>query len=206
MNSFSNKKKINFIPSKKIIKFFVLFFVLLFLLYFFYNELKNKNKFINLIQQFSQRFDYELKVYEVNTLYRTNKIEVSNIINKYLDQSIFLIPLNVISDSLINLRWVKNVNLSTNLKNKINIEIFEFKPIGLFSFNDKFFYFSKEGQIIDEYRENINERLILFHGKHALKNASKFLKILYNIKQPQIFKIKEAYYINERRWNVKLAQ
>ena len=38
---------------------------------------------------------------------------------KYLDQSIFLIPFSEISNLLHNLKWVKNVNLSTNLKNTI---------------------------------------------------------------------------------------
>ena len=149
MKTTFNKKKINLLFVAKIIKYFIIFFLIIFLSYLIYDDLKNKKRYKNIVQEFSENFNYQFKIYEVNTLYRIDKNEISKIINKYLDESIFLIPLNNISNSIHNLKWVKAVNLSTNLKNKIKIEIVEYQPIGLYAFNNQFFYFSKEGKIID---------------------------------------------------------
>jgi len=205
MKNTFNKKKINLLHISKIIKYLIIFGFIIFLSYMIYDELKNKQRFKHLVQEFSEKFNYQFKNYDVNTLNRVEKNDISKIINEYLDQSIFLIPLNIISNSIHNLKWVKKVNLSTNLKNKIKVEILEYKPIGLYSFNDQIFYFSEEGKIIDEYKENINENFIIFYGNQSLKEANKLLKTLDKAKDFQFFQIKEAYYINERRWNIKLT-
>ena len=204
MNSNFNKKKINFFPSLKVIKYLIIFvfFSLIFIL--IYNELKNKERFNDIIQNISEKFNYQFLNYEINTLNRVDKIEVLKIINEYLDQSIFLIPLNDISNSLHDLNWVKGVNLSTNLKNKINIEIFEYIPIGLFFYNNQLFYFSREGKIIEKYTEKINENFIIFYGIQVLKKANDLLISLGKLEDTDILSIKEAYYINERRWDIKL--
>ena len=73
---------------------------------------------------------------------------------------------------------VKDVNLSTNFNNILNVEIFEYKPIGLFFYNNQLFYFSKNGKIIDKFREGINETLIIFYGNQASMAAYKFLNII----------------------------
>ena len=155
-NSF-NKKKINFLSFNKIFKYLIIFFVFLFLFFIIFNELKNKKRLSFFIEEFSKKFDYQFKVYETNNLYNVNKLEITKIFNKYLDQSIFLIPLDEISDSLHSLTWVESLNLSTNLKNKIYVEIIEYKPIGLFSYNNQIFYFSDKGKIIDKYKKNNKE-------------------------------------------------
>ena len=200
-----NKKKINYLPSSKIFKYSLIFVIFIFLSFFIHNELINKAKFNNFIQEFSKKHNYQFKIYEINNLSRVDKNEISNIFNKYKDQSIFLIPLSVISDSLHNLNWVKNVNLKTNLKDKIKVDILEYNPIGLFSFNNQIFYFSEEGKIIDKHQGNINNEFIIFYGKQALKNANYLLKILNNLKNPELKKITKAYYINERRWNIEFS-
>ena len=204
MSSAFNKKKINFLPNRKIIKILIFLALFIYLLLFIFNEFKNHGRLSNFIQAFSEKFNYQLKNYELNSLDRVDKIEVSKIINQYLNQSIFLVPLNNISISLHNLKWVKNVNLSTNLANKIRVEIFEYKPVGLFFFNDQIFYFTKEGKIIDKYSENSNEDFIIFSGKQALTKANDLLNILIKINPEKSIGIKEAYYVNERRWDVKL--
>ena len=113
-----------------------------------------------------------------------------------------VLPLKKIASSINQLSWVKNVNLSTNLNNKLNIEIFEYKPIGLLFYNNQLFYFSKDGKIIDKFREEINESLLIFYGNQASKEAYNLLNVIN--KTETINMIKEAYYINERRWDVKL--
>jgi len=204
MTSNFNKKKINLFPNRKFIKYFI-FTVIFFLLFIFtYDELKNRDKIYQFIENISEKFNYQFLNIEINSLNRVDKSQVLKIINKYYNQSIFLLPLADISKSLHKLNWVKSVNLSSNFKNKVNVEIFEYIPKGLLFYNNQLFYFSREGKIIDKYKENINENLIIFHGKQVIKEANKFLISLDKVDNIDKISIKEAYYINERRWNIKL--
>jgi cell division septal protein FtsQ len=199
-----NKKKINFLPGNKLIKYTIIYATIIFLSFTLYDEVQNKVRLKKLIQSFSEKYSYQFKIYEINYLYRIDKDEISKIIDTYLDQSIFLVPLSDISNSLQSLKWVKSVNLSTNLKNKIKLEIYEYKPIGIYSLNTQMFYFSEEGQIIDQFKGEMIDNFILFFGKQSLSNAKNFLYILNKIQQFELLNIKEAHYINERRWNIKL--
>ena len=202
MTSNFNKKKINLFPNRKFIKYFI-FTVIFFLLFIFtYDELKNRDKIYQFIENISEKFNYQFLNIEINSLNRVDKSQVLKIINKYYNQSIFLLPLEEISNSINQLSWVKDVNLSTNFINKLNIEIFEHQPIGLLFYNNQLFYFSKDGIIIDKFREEIDKKFIIFYGKQVLREAYNFLNIINNIETFNM--IKEAHYINERRWDVKL--
>ena len=204
MNSTFNTKKISYLRGKIIIKFLSIIIFLLITI-FIYNEFKDRNIFIKSIQTLSLNFNYQLKFYEINNLNKVDSIEVIKIIKKYLDQSIFLIPLNKISDSLSILTWVKEVNLSTDFKNTIKVKILEFEPIGLYFFNDQIYYFSKKGIIIDKYNDNpINSDLILFHGKQSLMKAPQILNIINRMKLSELLQITDAFFINERRWDILL--
>lgn len=199
-----NKKKIILFPNFKFIKYLIVFIILLSSVIFFYNEFKDKERFFTFINNISAKFNYQFSILEINSLNRVDKNQVSKIINNYLQQSIFLIPLNDISNALYELKWIKSVNISKNFKNKIKVEIIEFLPVGLFSYNDQLYYFSKNGKIIDKYIKNNNENFIIFHGKHALKEANNFLINLNNVENFRVLIIKEAHYINKRRWDIKL--
>jgi len=202
MNSNINKKKISFLTNRKYLKYTFIGIILFSLFFYSYHQLIKKNKFSTIVQDISEKYNYQLKNVEINSLQRINKSEVNNIINQYYNQSIFLLPLEEISKSINQLSWVKDVNLSTNFNNKLNVEIFEYEPIGLLFFNNQLFYFSKNGKIIDKFREEIDKKLIIFYGNQASMMAYKFLNI---INKTETFNmIKEAYYINERRWDVKL--
>jgi cell division septal protein FtsQ len=202
MNSKINKKKISLFANKKFLKYiFVGILLSLFFIYIYY-ELIKRDGFYSNIQNISEKYNYQLKNVEINSLQRTNKFEVNNIVNQYYNQSIFLLPLDEISNSINQLSWVKNVNLYTNFNNKLNVEIFEYKPVGLLFYNNQLFYFSKDGKIIDKFREEINESFIIFYGNQASKEAYNLLNVIN--KTETVNMIKEAYYINERRWNVKL--
>jgi cell division septal protein FtsQ len=197
-----NKKKISLFTNQNFLKYiFISVLSCLFLVYIYY-ELIKRDKFYNVIQNISEKYNYQLKNVEINSLQRINKFEVNNIINQYYSQSIFLLPLEEISNSINQLSWTKDVNLSTNFIDKLNVEIFEYEPIGLLFYNNQLFYFSKDGKIIDKFREEINESLIIFYGNQASKEAYNLLNVIN--KTETVNMIKEAYYINERRWNVKL--
>ena len=202
MNSNINKKKISFLTNKKFLKYIFTGILLCLLYIYIYHEFIKKDKFYTIIQNISEKYNYQLKNIEVNSLQRINKSEINNIVNSYYNQSIFLLPLEEISNAINQLNWVKDVNLSTNFNNKLNIEIFEYKPIGLLFYNNQLFYFSKDGKIIDKFKEEINKNFIVFHGNQASKEAYNFLNTIN--KTETINMIKESYYINERRWDVKL--
>ena len=197
-----NKKKISLFTNQNFLKYiFISVLSCLFLVYIYY-ELIKRDKFYNVIQNISEKYNYQLKNVEINSLQRINKLEVNNIINQYYSQSIFLLPLEEISNSINQLSWTKDVNLSTNFIDKLNVEIFEYEPIGLLFYNNQLFYFSKDGKIIDKFREEINESLIIFYGNQASKEAYNLLNVIS--KTETVNMIKEAYYINERRWDIKL--
>ena len=202
MNSNINKKKIRFFTNRTFLKYISICILLCLFVVYIYNELIKKDKFYSIIQEISEKYNYQLKNVEINSSQRINKSEINKILNQYYNQSIFLLPLKKISNSINQLSWVKNVNLSTNFINKLNVEIFEYKPIGLLFYNNQLFYFSKDGKIIDKFGEDKNKILIIFHGNKASKEAYSFLNIIN--KTETVNKIKEAYYINERRWDVRL--
>ena len=202
MSSNINKKKISFFTNQNFLKYIFIAILSCLLLVYIYYEFIKRDKIYNVIQNISEKYNYQLKNVEINSLQKINKSEVNKIINQYYSQSIFLLPLDEISHSINQLSWVKDVNLSTNFIDKLNIQIFEYKPIGLLFYNNQLFYFSKDGKIIDKLREETNESLIIFYGTQASKEAYKLLNVIN--KTETINMIKEAYYINERRWNVKL--
>ena len=202
MNSNINKKKISFFINRKFLKYITISILLCLFVVYIYHELIKRDKLYNFIQDISEKYNYQLKNVEINSLQRINKSEVNKIINQYYSQSIFLLPLEEISNSINQLSWAKDVNLSINFIDKLNIEIIEYKPIGLLFYNNQLFYFSKDGKIIDKFREEINESLIIFYGNQASKEAYNLLSVIN--KTETVNMIKEAYYINERRWNVKL--
>jgi cell division protein FtsQ len=202
MNSNINKKKIRFLTNQKFLKYIFISIILFLFFFYFYHQLIKNDKFSNIIQDISEKYNYQLKNIEINSLQRINKSEVNNIINQYYNQSIFLLPLERISKLINQLTWVKDVNLSTNFNNKLKVEIFEYEPIGLLFYNNQLFYFSKDGKIIDKFIEEINESLIIFYGNQASKEAYNLLNVIS--KTETVNMIKEAYYINERRWDIKL--
>ena len=205
MSNNFNKKKFIFIPSFKRIKYLIIILTLILFLFLIYEELYFKKRYKVFLQEFSIKYNYLLETYETNLIRRAEKLEISNIINAHLGKSIFLIPLSNISYEINNLKWIKGVNLSTNLKNKIKVEILEYEPVGLYFFNDQIFYFSKEDKIIDKYNDKLDEKFIIFSGKNALNHALELINIIYNLNHPELIHIEEAYYINKRRWDIKFT-
>jgi Cell division septal protein len=200
-----NKKKFIFIPSFKIIKNLIITLTLILFFFLIYEELYFKKKYKELLQEFSVKYNYLLESYETNTIRRVKRLQISEIINKHLGKSIFLIPLSDISNNIKNIKWVQDVNLSTNLKNNIKVEILEYEPAGLYFFNDQIFYFSEEGKIIDKFNDELDEKFIIFSGKHALNHALELLEIINKLNHPELINIQKAYYINERRWNLQFT-
>ena len=65
MNSNFNKKKISFLTNRKFLKYiFIIIILFLFFVYIYY-ELIKKDKFFSIIQDISEKYNYQLKNIEI---------------------------------------------------------------------------------------------------------------------------------------------
>ena len=69
-----------------------------------YNPIHNDLKF-------SLNYGYLLKKINVNELKNIQSFEVRKHFNDYKNTSIFLVPINEISDSLIKYKWIKEISI-----------------------------------------------------------------------------------------------
>tara|TARA_Y100001970_G_C14210447_1_gene846563 strand:+ start:1395 stop:2165 length:771 start_codon:yes stop_codon:yes gene_type:complete len=200
-----NKKKIIFFLNKEYYKFFftsifiVVFFVIL------YDQFYKKQTHLNIIIQFSEKFNYQLKFFNIYDLKNAKNAEIEKIIEKYIDQSIFLIPLKEISRQIKSVDWVREVNLSSDLQNTIEIKILEYQPVGLYNFNESLYFFSNDGKIITKSKNNSNiKKFIIFYGKNSIYHATYLISSLNKFSKLNMEKVKKAYYVGNRRWNILL--
>ena len=116
----------------------------------------------------------------------------------YLNYSIFLLPLSDISKKIRENPWVKSINISTNYKDILIININEFNPVGVFLFNDTYYYFNNNGKIIDLLDESLllNDEFIVFSGQLSNINAISLLQILNQSDLIFLDKIRNAKYTN----------
>ncbi len=185
--------------------FFCLFFITLSLLIY-----TNKNYFFfvskNIIETFSEKFEYQLSLFDISGLDRVESKYVSKKLQKYMKTSIFLLPLDQINDSIKENNWVKEIYLNTNYKDTLFIKIVEHKPIGIYFFNEKYFFFNNNGKIIDEtnYKDLFNQPLLIFKGNSSNLKANSIINILRNNDFIKKYKIETLEYVNNRRWDINL--
>ena len=185
--------------------FFCLFFITLSLLIY-----TNKNYFFfvskNIIETFSEKFEYQLSLFDISGLDRVESKYVSKKLQKYMKTSIFLLPLDQINDSIKENNWVKEIYLNTNYKDTLFIKIVEYKPIGIYFFNEKYFFFNNNGKIIDEtnYKDLFNQPLLIFKGNSSNLKANSIINILRNNDFIKKYKIETLEYVNNRRWDINL--
>ena len=199
-----NRKKFFLLREKVIIYLFLL--LLLFIFFIFYNFQKKNlsNIFIDVIENFSENFEYQYKNLEIIGLENINQETIKEKLTKYLNTPIFLLPLDEISNEISENNWIKNLKLSTDYKNTLIINIQEYNPIGIFSFNNKYFYFDDVGKIIDQVDPSIKiiDNLLVFQGSLSNLAANELLDIIYNLKLDKIIKIDKIIYVKKRRWNI----
>jgi len=189
---------------------FIYFCIFLFLIIFSFLIYFNKNYIIliskNLIQNFSENFQYQFIKFDISGL---EKIEVKFIedkIQKYIESSIFLLPLDKINNSIKENNWVKEIYLKTNYKDTLFIRIEEYIAIGIYFFNDKYFFFDENGKIIDQtyITDFSNQSQIIFKGNSSNLKANSIINILKNNNFKKKYEIESLEFINKRRWNINL--
>ena len=205
MNKF-NKKKLFYFEKKFFYSLLILVIFFLFFFYIYNNFYKLENFIVNSVKKISNELNYTLEYYDINDLNYIKHDNVVKSIQPYINTSIFLLPLDEISKSILENTWVENLELKTNYKNKIFINIKEYEPIGIYYFNNNNYYFKSQGKIIDYINsadKNISE-FIIFTGQNSTINALNLLNILKEIKKDFIKDILKANYIKNRRWDLFL--
>ncbi len=202
----TNRRKL-FFTNKKFQFYYILIIVIIFITIFcYYNKNYILNTFISNINTVSEKFNYQFKNLNVNGLKNIEYTSINNKLKKYKNTSIFLLPLNKIKNELKEFNWIKEIKISTNLKDTLYIELVEYIPIGIYSYNNQYFLFNLNGKIIDKIENNspYKKKLILFFGQSSNLEAKKILKILNEQNFIINVNIKQINFINKRRWDVIL--
>ena len=206
MNKNLNRRRFVILSKRNI---YILLFILISILLsysFFFQKNTYFQYFENSLEQFSKKYNYQLKDIEITGLQKIKKNNIIDFVKDFLDTSIFLLPLELISKKITENVWVKNVKLNIDYKNTLFIEILEYAPIGIYEYNNKYFYFNKSGKIITQanYKNIEDEDLMIFSGKFSNLNALLLINIIDQIDKKFKNKITKLEYINNRRWDIIL--
>ena len=204
MNNINRRRYVLSFRSFTYFCIFLLLIIFSFLLYFNKNNLIESSK--NIIQSFSENFQYQFTKFDISGLEKIELKFVEDKLQNYLGSSIFLLPLDQINDSIKENNWVKEIYLNTNYKDTLFIRIEEYKPIGIYYFNNKYFFFDKNGKIIDQIyiTDFNNQSLLIFKGNSSNLKANSLINILKNNDFEKKYQIESLEFINKRRWDINL--
>ena len=192
------RKKIYF-PTILILLFFLI--TVIYIL-FFYDQ-KIFKQFNSIIENYSDKYQYSLSVVNINGLNNINEDEILNLIKPYKGSSIFLIPIKKIANKISQNNWVKSINIQSNYKDTIEINIDESKPIGIYTTGIQNILFSDDLKILENIANNEKRfsALIKFEGKNSLHES---IKLIDSFPDDFIQYVDKAFLINQRRWDLEL--
>ena len=192
------RKKIYF-PTILILLFFLI--TVIYIL-FFYDQ-KIIKQFNSIIENYSDKYQYSLSVVNINGLNNINEDEILNLIKPYKGSSIFLIPIKKIANKISQNNWVKSINIQSNYKDTIEINIDESKPIGIYTTGIQNILFSDDLKILENIINNEKRfsALIKFEGKNSLHES---IKLIDSFPDDFIQYVDKAFLINQRRWDLEL--
>ena len=192
------RKKIYF-PTILILLFFLI--TVIYIL-FFYDQ-KIIKQFNSIIENYSDKYQYSLSVVNINGLNNINEDEILNLIKPYEGSSIFLIPIKKIANKISQNNWVKSINIQSNYKDTIEINIDESKPIGIYTTGIQNILFSDDLKILENIANNEKRfsALIKFEGKNSMHES---IKLIDSFPDDFIQYVDKAFLINQRRWDLEL--
>ena len=204
MNNINRRRYVLSFRSFTYFCIFLFLIIFSFLLYFNKNNLIETSK--NIIQSFSENFQYQFTKFDISGLEKIELKFVEDKLQNYIGSSIFLLPLDQINDSIKENNWVKEIYLNTNYKDTLFIRIEEYKPIGIYFFNEKYFVFDENGKIIDQIyiTDFTNQSLLIFKGNSSNLKANSLINILKNNDFEKKYQIESLEFINKRRWDINL--
>ena len=204
MNNINRRRYVLSFRSFTYFCIFLFLIIFSFLLYFNKNNLIKTSK--NIIQSFSENFQYQFTKFDISGLENIESKFVEDKLQNYIGSSIFLLPLEQINDSIKENNWVKEIYLNTNYKDTLFIRIEEYKPIGIYFFNEKYFVFDENGKVIDQISitDFTHQSLLVFKGNSSNLKANSLINILKNNDFEKKYQIESLEFINKRRWDINL--
>ena len=196
--NYINKRKLNIFNIK-----FSLIFSIFAIAIFFFNLERLANYSYNLIQKYSNIYDYNFSKIEVSKLEYFNRKEIEKYFEQFKGKSIFLIPINKLSNNIQEIKWIKNVNIKSDYKNTLNVVLLEEIPLGIYDNNNQKVLFSNNLVILDIISNNKDySKLITFYGQNSINNS---LKINSHIEKSFLKgNVDSLEFVKNRRWNLKL--
>ena len=198
-NILNRRRKKIYFPTILILLFFLI--TVIYIL-FFYDQ-KIIKQFNSIIENYSDKYQYSLSVVNINGLNNINEDEILNLIKPYKDSSIFLIPIKKIAKKISQNNWVKSINIQSNYKDTIEINIDESKPIGIYTTGIQNILFSDDLKILGNIANNEKRfsALIKFEGKNSIHES---IKLIDSFPDDFIQYVDKAFLINQRRWDLEL--
>ena len=148
------------------------------------------------------------KIFNVKNveIYGNNIItdEEINLYTQYFyERNIFLINPKIFIKDIHEIDFLNKVKVKKKYPNTIKIQIFEEKPIAIFSKNKNKFFITSSSKLI-KFKENIKfQNLPYAFGKDSEIYLSGFIKNLERENFP-IDKIKKFYFFQSERWDIQL--
>ena len=198
--NFINKRKKNFLDIDK--NFFLLIFII-FIAFIFYINLKHfKSYSFIFIQQYSDKFEYNLSRIEITNLNYIDEKEILTYFDYFIDKSIFLVPIKEAAENILAIKWIKNISIQSDYKNTIKIFIEEEVPRGIYYNNNQEILFSNNLKILEiiDTKKKFSG-LLKFYGKNSIYNSKSLLLDLGDSFKDSV---ESAMFIENRRWNLKL--
>ena len=198
-NILNRRRKKIYFPTILILLFFLIIVIYIFLFY----DQKIFKQFNSIIEDYSDKYQYSLSVVNINGLNNINEDEILNLIKPYKDSSIFLIPIKKIAKKISQNNWVKSINIQSNYKDTIEINIDESKPIGIYTTGIQNILFSDDLKILENIANNEKRfsALIKFEGKNSIHES---IKLIDSFPDDFIQYVDKAFLINQRRWDLEL--
>ena len=198
-NILNRRRKKIYFPTILILLFFLIIVIYILLFY----DQKIFKQFNSIIENYSDKYQYSLSVVNINGLNNINEDEILNLIKPYKGSSIFLIPIKKIAKKISQNNWVKSINIQSNYKDTIEINIDESKPIGIYTTGIQNILFSDDLKILENIANNEKRfsALIKFEGKNSIHESIKLIDSFPDDFQQYVDK---AFLINQRRWNLEL--
>ena len=198
-NILNRRRKKIYFPTILILLFFLIIVIYILLFY----DQKIFKQFNSIIENYSDKYQYSLSVVNINGLNNINEDEILNLIKPYKDSSIFLIPIKKIAKKISQNNWVKSINIQSNYKDTIEINIDESKPIGIYTTGIQNILFSDDLKILENIANNEKRfsALIKFEGNNSIHES---IKLIDSFPDDFIQYVDKAFLINQRRWDLEL--
>ena len=147
-----------------------------------------------------------LKKIQIEGANNSDNKKIAETLDQFKGKSIIFVNRYKMNRSINNLQFIKELKIKKIYPDTVRLEIIEYKPIGIYFFNEKYFVFDENGKIIDQIyiTDFTHQSLLIFKGKSANLKANSLINILKNNDFKKKYQIESLEFINKRRWDINL--